>query len=139
LALRSANRIANTSNAVLNGGTFATCGCSETVTVTNWTQGSHQFFIENSASLTAAQLAQIVFSDTAAQQLSTGEVVPVSSGAGSSLASGASAGLPSLGFDDGSAQLTAVDRGFEDLAVQPIFADTQRRVRRHVFTHNRGY
>jgi autotransporter-associated beta strand protein len=154
LALGGANRIANTSNMVLGGGTFATGGFSDTVgtltlssnstidfgagvstltysgagtftggttlTVTNWTQGSDQLFIGSTASLTPAQLAQINFSGTAAQQLSTGEVVPIGSGAGSSLAAGASAGLLGLGSNDGSEHLTAIDRGFEDLASQPV-------------------
>jgi autotransporter-associated beta strand protein len=153
LALGSANRIANTSNMVLSGGTFATGGFSETVgtlslsanstidfgagvsaltysgagtftggttlTVTNWTQGSDQLFIGSTASLTPAQLAQINFSGIAAQQLSTGEVVPVGSGAGSSN-SLASARLSSFGPNGGSEQLMAIDRGFEDLANQPV-------------------
>jgi autotransporter-associated beta strand protein len=48
-----------------------------TVSVTNWSRGSDQLFIGSTAALTADQLAQIKFGTTAAQQLATGEVVPI--------------------------------------------------------------
>lgn len=48
-----------------------------TLTLNNWTSGSDRLFIGASATLTPTQLAQITFSGIAAQQLATGEVIPV--------------------------------------------------------------
>lgn len=144
LALGAADRIANGSALILNGGTFATGGFNETLgaltlsnnasinfgsgtssltfaglgtltagttlTITNWTQGVDRLFIGTSASLTASQLAQIKFNGTAAQQLNTGEVVPVTSAsptvasvaaASPGTITGTSATLFVLGTDDG--------------------------------------
>jgi autotransporter-associated beta strand protein len=56
-------------------GTFT---AGRTLTIANWTPGSDHLFVGTSAALTAAQLAQIKFNGVAgAQQLSTGEIVPV--------------------------------------------------------------
>lgn len=109
LLLGNSERIANSSALVLNGGTFATGGFTETLAtlslsanaiidlgsgtssltfngvgtltsgkilaITNWTKGSDHLFIGTTASLTAAQLAQITLNGLAVQQLSTGEIV----------------------------------------------------------------
>ncbi|MGC4033449.1 MAG: autotransporter-associated beta strand repeat-containing protein [Tepidisphaeraceae bacterium] len=64
-----------TSTLTFSGPAAFTAG--KTLTVTNWTSGSDHLFVGSSAVLTATQLAQINFNGTAAQQLATGEVVPV--------------------------------------------------------------
>ena len=55
-------------------GTFTS---GKTLTVTNYSLGADRFFIGTGQVLTAAQLAQITFNGTAAQQFGTGEIVPV--------------------------------------------------------------
>ncbi|MFT3785478.1 MAG: glycosyl hydrolase [Tepidisphaeraceae bacterium] len=88
-------------------GTFT---AGTTLNITNWTSGADHLFIGTTASLTAAQLAQIRFNGTTATQLSTGEVVPVSSAtptisvaavANPNPVTGTSAALSVLGADDG--------------------------------------
>lgn len=109
-------------------GTFT---AGRTLTITNWTSGSDRLFIGSTASLSAAQLAQINFDGVAAQQLSTGEVVPVAGGSAlAALATTDSIGGPGqnrsgLGAVDGNQQLSAVDQGFEDLlfTLQPATDD----------------
>ncbi len=111
----SINFAAGTSTLSFSG-LGATFTAGTTINIVNWTQGSDHLFVGTSAVLTAAQIAQFNFNGTAAQQLSTGEIVPVSSAAptiatgaiaNTNPVTGTSTNLSVLGADDGTeAKLT---------------------------------